>query len=98
MFELGRHGALRILIKIGTLGQQKKKIQINRFSNKPAFLLVAEKETPHPGGMQIKAESTSDAETHKITNKPGGKSDLFVKEQASSNYTEIECKIAGKDT
>lgn len=58
----------------------EKKIQINRFSNKPAFLLVAEKETPHPGGMQIKAESTSDAETHKITNKPGGKRDRFVKE------------------
>lgn len=78
MSETGRHGALRILIKIGTLGQQK--IQINRFSNKPAFLLVAEKETPHPGGMQIKAESTNDAETHKITNKPGGKRELFVKE------------------
>lgn len=59
---------------------KKKKIQINRFSNKPAFLLVAEKETPHPGGMQIKAESTNDAERHKITNKPGGKRELFVKE------------------
>ena len=54
--------------------------------------------TPHPGGMQIKAESTNDAERHKITNKPGGKRELFVKEQASSYYTEIECKIAGKDT
>ena len=43
-------------------------------------LLSPEKETPHPGGMQIKAESTSDAETHKITNKPGGKRDRFVKE------------------
>lgn len=59
---------------------QKKKIQINRFSNRPAFLLVAEKETPHPGGMQIKAKFTNDAETHKITNKPGGKRELFVKE------------------
>lgn len=82
MFETGRHRALCILIKLGTLGKQKrkKKIQINRFSNKPAFLWVAEKETPHPGGMQIKAESTNDAETHKITNKPGGKRELFVKE------------------